>query len=486
MSQTGALKQRKIVRRLKHSIKLVQDSKYHDSFTKYKNQEMHKQVNKSELNDFDSMNNAANDFENIGEDFFPLYKKQKLNRLDDNDSNGKINRGEHVIGEGGFGKVYHATDSSTKQKFAMKVESVSLVSNPRLIYEYKIYKILENVDGFPKAYEYCSHDLENRLVVDLLGQSLEKTFQDAGQKFTLHDILIIAVQLINRIESFHEKGFVHRDIKPANILFGRKEDKSKLFLIDFGLAKMYQKDGEHIKMKEGKQLLGTPRYCCINAASGMEQSRRDDLESLGYVLAYFLRKNEGLPWQKLKTKEKLTAKETFERVLEVKKQTKIEDLFKNRQRFINYMEYVRNLDFTATPDYSRMRSFFEDGETNDCFEFDVVKDEMQYRNWGLNSLRRFINYDDRNHDMNDNPASPQLSESGSTMSIDNSIVTDQTLYNRIAQTVNSKIAKTVNSRFARESGKLNPDDEWANFLLKKLSNGDAKHSVKKFLKLNVS
>ena len=131
--------------------------------------------------------------------------------------------------------------------------------------------------------------------------SLEVCFQNAQQIFTIKDVSLIAIQAITRIQAFHETGFIHRDIKPDNILFGSDEEANKLFLIDFGLAKMYMQNyhkvglppgkHHHINFEEGKSLIGTPRYCSINAASGKEQSRRDDLESLGYVLAYLLRGN---------------------------------------------------------------------------------------------------------------------------------------------------------------------------------------------------
>ena len=225
------------------------------------------------------------------------------------------------IGKGGFGKVLEGKDLQTDRKIAIKIESAKL-SNPRLLYEYKIYERLKNTNGFPKAHNYASCRDENKLVLDLLGKSLETCFQDTQQKFTLEDVSFIAIQAINRIQAFHKAGFIHRDIKPDNIVFGRDKEANKLYMIDFGLAKKYMlnyyKVGfpagkyHHINFEEGKSLIGTPRYCSINAASGKEQSRRDDLESLGYVLVYFLKGKEGLPWQNLKVKERLNIKEKYE------------------------------------------------------------------------------------------------------------------------------------------------------------------------------
>ncbi|KAI0310387.1 kinase-like domain-containing protein, partial [Amylostereum chailletii] len=105
---------------------------------------------------------------------------------------------------------------------------------------------------------------------------------------------------ISHLESLHSRGYIHRDIKPSNFLFGLEEESMRVFLIDFGLAHRYidPDSGRHIPFNHTKELIGTPRWASINAHSGIEQSRRDDLESLAYVLIYFARGS--LPWQKMK------------------------------------------------------------------------------------------------------------------------------------------------------------------------------------------
>mmetsp|Transcript_27303 Transcript_27303/g.20438 ORF Transcript_27303/g.20438 Transcript_27303/m.20438 type:complete len:135 (+) Transcript_27303:419-823(+) len=134
------------------------------------------------------------------------------------------------------------------------------------------------------------------MVIDLLGPSLEDLFKFCGGRFSLKTVLMIAHQILGTIARLHAKNFVHRDIKPENFLMGLGRKSHIVHLIDFGLAKRYRdgKTHQHIPYKENKNLTGTARYASVNAHLGIEQSRRDDLESIGYILVYFA--NGSLPW----------------------------------------------------------------------------------------------------------------------------------------------------------------------------------------------
>lgn len=141
------------------------------------------------------------------------------------------------------------------------------------------------------------------MVMDLFGQSLEDLFVNNGRRFDLKTTLMIGYQMIQRIEFIHGKGYLHRDIKPDNFVVGRGKKSSKVYIIDFGLAKRFLlKDGSHIPYRDNKNLTGTARYASLNTHLGIEQGRRDDIEGIINVLLYFVK--GALPWQNLKANGK--------------------------------------------------------------------------------------------------------------------------------------------------------------------------------------
>lgn len=156
------------------------------------------------------------------------------------------------------------------------------------------------LEGFPNY--YWSGPLSNNstkycLVEELLGPSVQDLFTICGSKFTLKTVLLLADQMLERLENFHNQNFIHRDIKPDNFALGLYEKSAVCYMLDFNLSRRYRdsKTLNHIPYKENLTLIGTARYASINAHLGIEQSRRDDLESLGYVLVYLMK--GFLPWQ---------------------------------------------------------------------------------------------------------------------------------------------------------------------------------------------
>ncbi|CAN6867158.1 unnamed protein product [Brassica oleracea] len=124
-------------------------------------------------------------------------------------------------------------------------------------------------------------DQYNVLVMDLLGPSLEHLFSHCDKRFTLKTVFMLADQMINHLEFVHSKSYLHRDLNP------RRADQ--VYIIDFGLAKKYRDGSTHRHIPYRENRIGTPSYVSVNTHLGIEQSRRDDMESLGYVFMYFLR-----------------------------------------------------------------------------------------------------------------------------------------------------------------------------------------------------
>ncbi|OMJ70563.1 hypothetical protein SteCoe_31441 [Stentor coeruleus] len=178
--------------------------------------------------------------------------------------------------------------------------------------------------------------------------------------------------MISRIEYIHSKKFLHRDIKPDNFLIGLRKNASTVFVIDFGLAKRYinAKTQQHIPNREFKKLIGTARYASIFTHLGIEQSRRDDLESLGYVLLYLLKGS--LPWQGLPA---YTQKEKYNKIMQAKINISLEELCLDLPReFLEFLNYAKSLDFEDQPDYNYLKNLFKELTIKEGFQLDNVFD----------------------------------------------------------------------------------------------------------------
>jgi casein kinase 1 delta len=226
--------------------------------------------------------------------------------------------------------------------------------------------------GIPLVKWWGTEGDYNVMVMELLGPSLEDLFNFCSRKFSLKTSLLLADQTISRVEYIHSKNFIHRDIKPDNFLMGLGKKGNLVYIIDFGLAKKYRdaRTHQHIPYKENKNLTGTARYASINTHLGIEQSRRDDMESLGYVLMYFLRGS--LPWQNLKA---ATKRQKYERISEKKMATPIEELCKGfPSELATYLNFCRSLRFDDKPDYSYLRQLFRNLFHKQGFTYDYVFD----------------------------------------------------------------------------------------------------------------
>ncbi|RWS09792.1 casein kinase I-like isoform gamma-2 isoform X3 [Dinothrombium tinctorium] len=275
------------------------------------------------------------------------------------------------IGSGSFGELRLGQDMETNEMVAIKLEP-KISKGHTLHHEYRIYRKLGIMEGIPKVYYYGSCGKFNALVMELLWRSLSECFESCHKKFSVKTTIQVALQMIDRVEYVHSKGIVYRDIKPENFVFGKPGTSKQhlLHIIDFGLAKEYidPKTNKHIVYRTGKSLTGTARYMSINTHLGKEQSRRDDLESIGHVLLYFLRGS--LPWQKLST----DPKEKYRKICETKQAVSIEELCDGfPSEFAEYMHYVRELGFYDNPNYAYLKKLF-----NDLFEKSNYKHDGIY------------------------------------------------------------------------------------------------------------
>ena len=291
----------------------------------------------------DDNDNYSNDDEDnrshkdpiIGKIFFSKYKAIKK------------------LGEGSFGKVYKAEYNG--ENYAIKMEHKTKEQG-LLELEATIMSYLKGPNiPYIKSYGY-SGDF-NVLVMQLLDKSLEDLINKYST-FSSKTVAMLGYQMVNILQYIHDRHIIHRDIKPDNFVMGAKEDNAKLYILDFGLAKKYRSSRTLIQCPyiKKKKLTGTARYASIHALEAYEQSRRDDLESVGYVLMYFLRGN--LPWQGLKVRSK---EDRYKKILERKKETSSEDLCKNYpHEFFEYVDYTRNLEYEENPDYDFLRQKFKD------------------------------------------------------------------------------------------------------------------------------
>ena len=271
------------------------------------------------------------------------------------------------LGAGSFGRIYSAEYEN--QYYAIKLENKSngqnLLENEAYIMSYL------NGPGLPAVKSYGYSSKHNILVLELMGKSLEDIFENfVVKKMSIRCVCNIAYQMMEIMEFIHKKHIIHRDIKPDNFVIGRGEKKKYIYILDFGLAKKYRssKTLRHNPMSKNKNLIGTARYASINALNGISQSRRDDLEAIGYVLMYFLRGR--LPWQGIPVKNK---EERYRKIMEKKIETSAEELCQNfPEEFINYVNYTRNLEYEQDPDYGFLKNLFvnvlrKEGYIIDCY-----------------------------------------------------------------------------------------------------------------------
>ena len=293
------------------------------------------------------------------------------------------------LSKGAFSDIYAGINIHTKEKVAIKIEE-----------RYKIDKSLETECyylfslkglGIPKVISFGHNKNYDILVLPLLGKSLHEIQSTKNFNFEFKDICLIAIQIIERIQWVHSQKIIHRDIKPDNFLIGL-DDPNIIYLIDFGLSKKYRSSttGNHIKCTPVKKFVGSLRYASINALRLREQSRRDDLESIGYMLIYLIKGK--LPWDSIRIDNK---RSNYLKLSQYKKNISPELLCNNLpEEFVDYIKYVRNLNFEDEPDYNYLKSLFQIMLNKQGFEEQKIFFSWINEN-NINKIKKEINLSKR-------------------------------------------------------------------------------------------
>lgn len=278
-------------------------------------------------------------------------------------------------------------DYDSRENVALKLEHRD--QEPVLEEEADRYKAFAGTLGFPKVYWYGWHDDYKVIAFELLGPSLEDLFAYCGHRFSLKTALMVMDQLLARLEAIHSKGLLHRDIKPQNCLLGTGCNGNTIYVTDFGLAMEYATDLDELLRTPTRQprLVGTMRYASIRGHMGqrmysspmegiemlmfaLAQSARDDLESLGYMIIYFMKGK--LPWQGLKAKE---GEGRACLVMEKKETVSEEELCSGLHRgFVEFMKYLKSLSPGRKPDYLWLRALFRGVAQSEHIKYDNIFD----------------------------------------------------------------------------------------------------------------
>ena len=275
------------------------------------------------------------------------------------------------LGKGSFGSIYLVIYNN--KLYAMKLENKKK-GYYILDKEFDIMTILYGPRiPYVKSFGHCG--FYNVLIMELLGKSLEELREMLPSgKMSIPCVCKLSYQMIQILEFIHKKFYIHRDIKPENFLMGIGSNNKFLYIIDLGFAQLYRDPNSlrHIPRTKKQGMTGTSRFASINTLSGYTQSRKDDLESLVYVIIYLSKGT--LPWAHIKSDNK---KDLYNKILNSKMQTTPEILCQGLpKQFEEFVKYIKAMTFEQEPDYFYLKNLFINalislgGKMDYCYDWD--------------------------------------------------------------------------------------------------------------------
>ncbi|CAL8078634.1 unnamed protein product [Orchesella dallaii] len=197
------------------------------------------------------------------------------------------------------------------------------------------------------------------LSMEVLGPSLSEIIKNRKSPFSPRQVLQVAIQLMERLSCIHSRGILHRDLKPSNLVIGIDNNKDVIYMIDFGLSKVFINQNTHtqIPFQDGLRVTGTAPFASLSAHEGHEQSPKDDLECVGYVLVYLAKGS--LPWYNSTTKKPANIQQALADIKEKKLSTTIEELCEGVPHPIqNLFLECQRLKYEDVPDYKNLAQLF--------------------------------------------------------------------------------------------------------------------------------
>ena len=241
------------------------------------------------------------------------------------------------IGRGSYGEVWKGINIQKSNNVAIKISKKSIKNILKM--EIIILRHLKHLKVVPSV-KYFGQTLNfDYIIMELLGDNIDVYYFGITEQ-TLGEIKWIGLKMLNCLKEIHNNGIIHRDIKPDNFLLGLNNERKRIYIIDFGLCKSYMNNDEHNPIKKINNLIGSLTYASINTHNCIELSRRDDMESLGYMLVFFYLGT--LPWQELTS-------ENIDIIQKLKQDITSND--KIPQILVNYIKYVRSLEYEEKPNY---------------------------------------------------------------------------------------------------------------------------------------